>query len=272
MDGLSPVYDWLQRFDGSTNGYPVPQIPDWNYGLDQWPEFYAPGEVGLYEQSQLPGLPSAVVDHGDSQLAPAADYSREDPSRQLITHETVEPDQLQITALHEHVDSRLQCFAGVDGHPNVNERVSDWLATSQPDTQQVRHAQHSKHTGNCVAEVEALRSEVAEYVTCFPSSELGSLMQAPEMSSRCKVHNGCNRTVSASPFANKTPLKKISRQAARFTEAQRQVEALMKWAAEVSMTFNDFQLKEQGMSPLQKHFGLVLGPRLDRKPSGPRGI
>jgi hypothetical protein len=68
-----------------------------------------------------------------------------------------------------------------------------------------------------------------------------------------------------SAIRERSLLNKANRQDARFVEVRQQVEALMKWAVEVSTTFNDFQLKEQGMSPLQKHFGLVLGPKLKKK-------
>ncbi|KAK5103287.1 hypothetical protein LTR62_003972 [Meristemomyces frigidus] len=42
---------------------------------------------------------------------------------------------------------------------------------------------------------------------------------------------------------------------------QRDYNAMKKWSVEVSATINDIQLKREGLSPLQKHFGLVLGPK-----------
>jgi hypothetical protein len=170
MEGLSPVYNWLQPFDGSTNTFPPLQLPDWNYGLDQWPEFYAPGEIGPYEQSLFPCVPSGAVNRGGSQLGLAADAFDEDHSRRLTIHETVEPDQLHISALPNHVDSRFQYFADPNGGPDVNERVSDWLAKSQPETQHLGHDQHVRHTDDCLTEVAALKSEVTQYVTRFTPS------------------------------------------------------------------------------------------------------
>ncbi|KAK4552372.1 hypothetical protein LTR86_010386 [Recurvomyces mirabilis] len=42
---------------------------------------------------------------------------------------------------------------------------------------------------------------------------------------------------------------------------QRDHDAMKRWSVDVSGTYNDMQLKWAGLSPLQKHFGLVLGPK-----------
>ena len=51
----------------------------------------------------------------------------------------------------------------------------------------------------------------------------------------------------------------------RLAVISEQIAALTHWSAEVSAMLNDFQLKENGLSPLTKHFGILLGPRFKRK-------
>lgn len=48
----------------------------------------------------------------------------------------------------------------------------------------------------------------------------------------------------------------------RIEALERQSAAMMKWSADVSVAINNMQLQQEGLSPLQKHFGKVLGVRL----------
>ena len=45
---------------------------------------------------------------------------------------------------------------------------------------------------------------------------------------------------------------------------QRYIDAMMKWVVEVSEVMNDEALRRAGLSPLQRHFNLVLGPRVKK--------
>lgn len=48
----------------------------------------------------------------------------------------------------------------------------------------------------------------------------------------------------------------------RIASLEKQNTAMMKWSAEVSVAINNIQLQQEGLSPLQRHFGSVLGVRL----------
>ena len=47
-------------------------------------------------------------------------------------------------------------------------------------------------------------------------------------------------------------------------DMQRYIDAMMKWVVEVSEVMNDEALRRAGLSPLQRHFNLVLGPRVKK--------
>lgn len=44
-----------------------------------------------------------------------------------------------------------------------------------------------------------------------------------------------------------------------------QFNAFQQWTAVVSSVLNDIQLKQQGLSPLQKQFGRIMSPPTTRK-------
>jgi hypothetical protein len=44
-----------------------------------------------------------------------------------------------------------------------------------------------------------------------------------------------------------------------------QFNAFQQWTAVVSSVLNDIQLKQQGLSPLQKQFGRIMSPPTPRK-------
>ena len=44
-----------------------------------------------------------------------------------------------------------------------------------------------------------------------------------------------------------------------------QFNAFQQWTAAVSSVLNDIQLRQQGLSPLQKQFGRIMGPPTARK-------
>ena len=46
----------------------------------------------------------------------------------------------------------------------------------------------------------------------------------------------------------------------RVGEMETQFNAFQKWTAVVSSVLNDIQLRQQGLSPLQKHFGRIMSP------------
>ena len=46
----------------------------------------------------------------------------------------------------------------------------------------------------------------------------------------------------------------------RVGEMETQFNAFQQWTAVVSSVLNDVQLRQQGLSPLQKHFGRVMSP------------
>jgi hypothetical protein len=51
----------------------------------------------------------------------------------------------------------------------------------------------------------------------------------------------------------------------RISEVEAQFNAFQQWTAVVSSVLNDVQLKQQGLSPLQKQFGRILGPPTTKK-------
>lgn len=44
-----------------------------------------------------------------------------------------------------------------------------------------------------------------------------------------------------------------------------QFDAIQEWTAKVSYVLNDVQLKQQGLSPVQKQFGRIIGPLTTKK-------
>jgi hypothetical protein len=51
----------------------------------------------------------------------------------------------------------------------------------------------------------------------------------------------------------------------RISEVEAQFDAFQQWTALISSVLNDVQLKQQGLSPIQKQFGRVLGPPPTKK-------
>lgn len=45
---------------------------------------------------------------------------------------------------------------------------------------------------------------------------------------------------------------------------EQQSAEMMRWSADVSVAVNNMQLRQEGLSPLQKHFGIILGARLGK--------
>ena len=148
MEGLEPVYGWLQQFDGSTDGFQAMQIPDWTYDLDQWR--MAPVPDGI-ENSRL-------------HLAPVSKEIEDHNRRQSMLHGNVDPNQLQLSAALNGADDRLQLLRETEHSPGVNNRVSDWLSKSQPEVVPLSDSRETTSVQDWSSELVALRSEISQYV------------------------------------------------------------------------------------------------------------
>lgn len=66
-------------------------------------------------------------------------------------------------------------------------------------------------------------------------------------------------------MAPKTAWSSADARYRRISELEAQFDAIQEWTAKVSSVLNDVQLKQQGLSPLQKQFGRIIGPLATKK-------
>ncbi len=115
MEGLSPVFDWLNDPSAHTVG-DFTQVLDWDRYFPELPLDTTHGESGGYHQLETGYVPG---DMGYSNV------------QQWMSHEDADhhPQQLPGSAAHD------RAIAGepTDAPQDIDNMISDWLCTSQPE-------------------------------------------------------------------------------------------------------------------------------------------
>lgn len=241
MDSLSPIYNWLSRpsdqvFDD------FPQGSDWNHDFLQWPMDTIHEETEGNEDHQPANVPGDVT--GDVGRCQQVAF-HEDPT--LAFHPDYHPDpKLGFPTDPNHGQQQLPRELATQPRPvaldqhlrDPTNKISDWLAESQQGPVVSSLPQYPTSAQQLSLRTTQLEAELSRYgLPALPSIHANS----------------------------RSLLAVLSAQDALLAELRQRLDGVVKWSADASITMNDWQLKLHGLSPLQKHFGLVLGPRRTRR-------